>query len=216
MANLTSVGISAGVPNSGTGTVSTIDNIPALWDKGAGTGGSLTQRVTIDSSQLGSLGKQVDAGSTSVVYSSGSTLPGRAHTAAPSAVTDGQQAEIITDKVGKLISVGSIRDLKGEANLTLTASTAETTLIAAVASTFLDLYGLILTNISATATEVIIRDATGGGTARSFMVPAGETRGFMLPEGGAIKQATVNNNWTAQCVTSITSLKIDALYVRNI
>lgn len=51
MSNLTSIGITAGIPTLGTGTVSTIDNIPALWDKGAGTGGSLTQRVIIDSSQ---------------------------------------------------------------------------------------------------------------------------------------------------------------------
>lgn len=52
MPNLTSVGVAAGIPNSGTGTVSTIDNIPNLWDKGAGTGGTATQRVILDSAQL--------------------------------------------------------------------------------------------------------------------------------------------------------------------
>lgn len=51
MSNLTGVTLTAGVPTVGTGTVSTIDNIPNLWDKGAGTGGTLTQRVVIDSSQ---------------------------------------------------------------------------------------------------------------------------------------------------------------------
>ncbi len=146
----------------------------------------------------------------------GTTLSGVGHTAAPSAVSDGTAIPLIADKVGKLIAVGSIRDLKGEASITITSSTAETTLIAAVASTFLDLYGLILSNTSATATEVTIRDATGAGTARSFMVPAGDMRGFMLSEGAALKQATVNNNWTAQCTTSVASLKIDALYVKNI
>lgn len=55
MPNLTSVGIASGVPNSGTGTVSTIDNIPALWDKGSGTGGTLTQRVIMDSAQLATI-----------------------------------------------------------------------------------------------------------------------------------------------------------------
>lgn len=67
MSNLTSVGITAGVPTSGTGTVSTIDNIPALWDKSSGTGGSLTQRVIIDSSQAGSLGSAASASSVPVV-----------------------------------------------------------------------------------------------------------------------------------------------------
>lgn len=67
MTNLTSVGITAGVPNSGTGTVSTIDNIPALWDKGSGTGGSLTQRTIIDSSQMGTLGANTASASVPVV-----------------------------------------------------------------------------------------------------------------------------------------------------
>lgn len=55
MPNLTSVTVTAGVPTAGTGTVSTIDNIPALWDKGSGTGGSATQRVIVDTSQLAAL-----------------------------------------------------------------------------------------------------------------------------------------------------------------
>lgn len=143
-------------------------------------------------------------------------IGGVGHTANPTAVTDGQRANAMFDKLGKQIVVGSVRDLKGDASITLTASTAETTLIAAVAATFIDLYGLILMNTSATATEVVIRDATGAGTARSFMVPAGDTRGFMLSEGGAIKQGAVNTNWTAQCTTSVSSIKIDALYVKNI
>jgi hypothetical protein len=70
MTNLTSVGVTAGVPTTGTGTVSTIDNIPALWDKGSGTSGSLTQRVILDSSQIGSLGPQTSSSSVSVVPSS--------------------------------------------------------------------------------------------------------------------------------------------------
>lgn len=70
MPNLTSVGVTAGIPTSGTGTVSTIDNIPALWDKGTGTGGSLTQRVIVDSSQLTTVGQAVMASSTPVVIAS--------------------------------------------------------------------------------------------------------------------------------------------------
>lgn len=136
-------------------------------------------------------------------------------TANPTAVSDGQRVNLTADKLGKLVTVGSIREQKGRQVTTITSSTAETTIVTAVASTFCDLYGLVLSNTSATATEVTIRDATAGGTVSSFMVPAGETRGFMLPESAAWPQATANNNWTATCGTSVASLKVTALFVKN-
>lgn len=140
----------------------------------------------------------------------------QAKTANPTAAADGNGVVPITDKLGKQVVVGSIRDLKADAALTLTSTTTETTLIAAIASTFNDVYGLIVTNISALACEVIFRDVTAGTPRFSINVPAAETRGFMLSESAAYKQATVNTAWTAQCGTSVASIKISALYVKNI
>jgi hypothetical protein len=134
----------------------------------------------------------------------------------PTAVADGQVANLITDKLGKLVAVQSIRDLKGDAPLTISASIAETTLIAAVASTFIDVYGVIVTNTSATACEVVFRDVLAGTPRFSIECPAGDTRGFMLSESAAYKQATVNTAWTAQCSASVSSIKISALYVKNL
>lgn len=185
---------------------------------GNGVTGTGSQRVTIASDNTAFSVNAACAGD----VASGSTdsgnpqkIGGLAKTANPTAVTDGQRVAALFDKLGKQVVVGGLRDLKVEAVLTLTASTTETTLLAAVASTFLDLYGLIISNTSATATEVTIRDATGGGKARSFYVPAGDTRGMMLPVDSAIPQATVNNNWTAQCGTSVSSIKITALFIKN-
>ncbi len=140
---------------------------------------------------------------------------GIGHTANPTAVADAQRVAATFDKLGKQVVVGSIRDLKGMQATTITSSTAETTIVTQVASTFLDLYGLILANKSASATLVTIRDATGAGTPFVMYVPAGDTRGFMLPESGALKQGTVNTNWTATCGTSIDSLYVTALFVKN-
>jgi len=70
MPNLTSVTVTAGVPTAGTGTVSTIDNIPALWDKGPGTSGTATQRVIVDSGQLATLGAAASSASQPVVIAS--------------------------------------------------------------------------------------------------------------------------------------------------
>lgn len=143
-------------------------------------------------------------------------IGGLAKTANPTAVADGDVTHTMHDKLGKVIAVSAVRDLKGVQNTTITSSTSETTIVTAVASTFLDLYGLVLANKSASATQVTLKDATAGTTRAVFYVPAGETRGFMLDAGSAIPQAAVNNNWTVTCGTSVDSLYVTALYVKNI
>lgn len=185
---------------------------------GSGSAGTSSTAVVTVQGISGMNGLKVigNTGSGSAISAAPVTVGGQAKTANPTAVTDGQVVNATYDKLGKQVVVGSIRDLKADAALTLTASTTETTLIAAIAATFNDLYGLIVTNISATACEVIFRDVAAGTARFSIHVPAGDTRGFMLPESAAYKQATVNTAWTAQCVTSVSSIKINALYVKNI
>lgn len=140
---------------------------------------------------------------------------GQARTTNPTAVADADRTNFIADKLGKQVVVGSIRDLKGNQQTTITSSTAETTIVTAIASTFNDLYGLVIANTSATACNVTIKDNTAGTTRFVFAVPAGDTRGFMLPESAAHKQGTVNNTWTATCSASVASISITALYVQN-
>lgn len=182
---------------------------------GNGVAGTGVQRVAIASDNTVLPG--VGAGTT------GSTPPANASyngllakTANPSAATDGNLVGALSDKLGKQVVVGSIRDLKGNQFTTITSSTSETTVVTAVASTFLDVYGVIVENTSATASKVTFKDSTGGTTQFEIYVPAGDTRGFMLPESGAFKQTTVNNNWTATCGTSVASIVITVLYVKNI
>jgi hypothetical protein len=141
---------------------------------------------------------------------------GQARTTNPTAVADADRSNFITDKLGKQVVVGSIRDLKTQQITTITSSTSETTVLTAVASTFLDVYGVIVVNSSATATNVSFKDSTAGTTRFNIYVPAGETRGFMLSESAAVNQAAVNNNWTATSSASVASVIITMLAVRNI
>lgn len=104
-----------------------------------------------------------------------------------------------------------LRSTKLVQDTTLTTTVSETTIVTANATHALDLYGLILANSSATATTVTIKDSTGGTTRAVIQVPAGETRGFMLPMDSGIPQAAANNNWTATSSASITSLFVTAL-----
>jgi len=123
----------------------------------------------------------------------------------------------IVDASGtQITSFGSTsRDLKLNQVTTITASAAETTIVTAVAATYLDLYGLIVTNTSVSAVTVAIKDALAGTTRLNIAVPAGDTRGFMLPVDAAIKQSAVNTVWTAT-TQSVTSVIITALTVSSV
>lgn len=75
MPNLTVIGVTAGVPTSGTGSVSTIDSLLTVFgstalDLGSGTGGTRTVRTIVDSSQLAALGQAAMAASQPVVMAS--------------------------------------------------------------------------------------------------------------------------------------------------
>jgi hypothetical protein len=196
---------------------------------GANTIGAVTQASgpwTINATQIG--GTNVVSGVAGTFGVGGDTASGSndagypvkagavAHTTYPANVTDGQRVNAIADKTGALITRCAIRDLKGVQNTTITSSTAETTIVTAPgANIFADLYGLILANTSASATQVTIKDSTGGTTRAVFEVPAGDTRGFMLPADSGIPQSGANANWTATSASSIVSLFVTALYVLN-
>lgn len=140
---------------------------------------------------------------------------GRAASTNPTAVADGQVVNQMFDLKGRTVSVlGQFRELRSKQTTTIAASTSETTIGTAVASTFLDLVGLIISNTSATAARVDIRDTTGGSVLFSLYIPAGDVRGFSLP-GSSIPQTTVNTNWTAQSSASITDLRVLALFEKN-
>jgi hypothetical protein len=140
---------------------------------------------------------------------------GLAKTTMPTSVTDGQRVDALFTKSGKLVTVHALRELNGNQATTITASTAETTIVTATASVMNDLYALILTNSSATATVVTVKDSTGGTTRMTFAVPAASTVGFITTESAAHKQAAVNTNWTATSSASITSLLITAMFTQN-
>jgi hypothetical protein len=117
---------------------------------------------------------------------------------------------------GQVITANAPRGRKLHQKTTITSSTSETTVLTAAASTFHDVYGVIVTNTSATATEVTFKDATAGTTRFIISAPANDTRGFMLPVDAAFTQAAVNNNWTATCADSVASIEITVIAVKNL
>ena len=131
-----------------------------------------------------------------------------------STLVDSNDAEIGT--VANPLAVAlSTRANNSSQLTTITASTAETTVVTAVAATYLDVYGVIVENTSATGSKVTFKSATGGTTMFEIYVPATDTRGFMLTPGAGFEQAAVNNNWTATCGTSVSSIVISVLFTKS-
>lgn len=142
-------------------------------------------------------------------------IGGASSSATPTKVTAGQRVAAWFGLRGEQVCVGATRENKGKQHTTITSSTAETTVVTQIASIFADLYGLMLSNTSASPTNVTVRDGTAGTVIAIVAVPANDVRGFMLPVDSAVPQATVNTNWTVQSSASISSLEVTAYYVKN-
>lgn len=98
---------------------------------------------------------------------------------------------------------------------TTITNTSETTIVTADANYYLDLYFIVISNTSATAVNVTIKDATAGTTRFIIPVPAGDMKGFVIPSADAYPQAAKNNNWTATCSGSVSSVEITAKCIKN-
>lgn len=103
-----------------------------------------------------------------------------------------------------------------QATVTLTASTAETTLLASGGTgIFLDLTYLKCSNTSSTASAISIRDATAGTVRDTLVCPAqiGPCEGqvYRVP----FAQTTAANNWTIQAGTSASSIICTAQAVQR-
>jgi hypothetical protein len=187
-------------------------------------GNHATLAGTVASSKVNANVTQATAANlnaTVVGQATGSAVPanafyhgGIAKTALPTAASDGNLTGQMLDKYGRpVVLTNSIRDLVGSQTTTISASTAETTIVTAAASVFNDLTTIIVSNTSATATRVDFRDTTAGSVIFQLFVPASDTRGvaFSTP----LPQTSVDTNWTATCITSITDLRITAQFIKN-
>lgn len=142
-------------------------------------------------------------------------IGGQARTTNPTAVADADRVNAIFDDLGRLVVVPhQVRDLVATQATTITNSTTETTIVTAAASTFHDLTHLTITNASATAVVVTLRDATGAGTPCTYALAA--NGGIVLAYPTPKKQGTVNTNWTVQLSVNTVTVYIVAEYVKNI
>jgi hypothetical protein len=207
------------------GTVTAVTSITNALPVGANVIGGVTQSGTW-TVQQGTPPWTVNPGTAAnwAVGATGAAVPANADydgviakTALPAAASDGNLTGVMGDKFGRqVVLTGTIRDLVGTQTTTLSASVAETTIVTAgAAGVFNDLIMLIVTNTSAsTTTRIDFRDTTAGTILFSLISIGGQQPvGFALPI--PIPQTTAATNWTAQCATSTTDIRIYAVYAKN-
>lgn len=176
---------------------------------------SIAATVAVTESGTWNIGSSTATGS--AVPANAFYKAGIAKTALPAAASDGNLTGAMVDKFGRQVCLlGSIRDLTGTQTTTLSASTSETTIVTAgAAGIFNDLVMLIVSNTSAaTNTRIDFRDTTAGTVLFSLESIGGAAPvGFALPI--PVPQTSAATNWTAQCATSTTDVRIYAVFVKN-
>ncbi|PWU06090.1 MAG: hypothetical protein C5B43_02305 [Verrucomicrobia bacterium] len=175
----------------------------------AAQSGNWTSRI------VGNAGAILDAATAASVPANALYDGKRGTTALPTAVTDGQMVGAMADKFGRQVVIPTtIRDLVSSQTTTINNSTSETTIVTAgAAGVFNDLLSLVVINTSASALRVDFRDSTAGTIIFALYLPAGDTRGisWQVP----LPQTTAANNWTAQCASSVSDVRILAQFAKN-
>ena len=199
------------IATDSTGVLSVDDNGGALTVDNGGTfatqvdGAALTALQLIDDTVV-----THDA----TVSAAGNQMMGSALTTNPTAVGTGDAVRIMCDDQGRVVtSPHSVRDLVGITHTALSATTSETTVVAAGgAGVFRDIVGITVHNGGAALNQVTIRPSTAG-TAMFIFQLAADGGGTVFTPPVPIPQTTANNVWSAQCSVSgdvdITMLYID-------
>jgi hypothetical protein len=142
---------------------------------------------------------------------------GIATTANPANATAGNLVGFMADKAGRLVVTPvHTRDLTGSQTISLT-NTSETTMITAgAAGVFNDLATLVVSNGTATATVITIKDATAGTTRAVIDLPASiGVNNCIISFIPPIPQTTAANNWTATASITSNPVHITATFVKN-
>ena len=184
----------------------------AAWVSGDGTVIALLK--TIATGVLSTVPTTVQGGTAAdaAISYAPVTVGARAASSLPTAVASGDVVNQMADLYGRAISPSNLRQLRGSQYTSL-SDTTTTAIVTADASNMNDLYGLVLANEGADVVEVLIEDV--GADTIKFVIPADDTRGFMLPADSGYKQAAVNTAWNATKATGTGPVRVSALFLKS-
>lgn len=140
-------------------------------------------------------------------------MGGVAKSANPTAVADGDRTNFIADLAGRQIVGFAPRDLVTRGSATISTTTETSIIAAGGVGVFHDIVGIILTNTSATAVRVDIRDVTAGTV--QFSVALAANGGAVIMPNIPFNQTTANSAWTAQLSAAVTDVRVLFLAIKK-
>lgn len=228
--------------NNGTGLLATVSTVTNLSQQGGvaislntGVRDTGTQRVTIATNDLVPVSLAAETtkviGTARVIGNAGAIFDGatgaavpaniileglRAATANPTNATGGNSVAAMGDKAGRMvITAGNVRELVGVQTTNIVNSVAETTVVTAGgANVFNDLSCLNITNRTATAVNVTLKDATAGTTRAIYDLAA--SGGIVIPFPVPMPQAAANANWTVTLSVNTVTVDINVVFLKNL
>ena len=146
------------------------------------------------------------------------SLSGVARTTNPTATSDGGSIAASFDDVGRqVMTVHQVRDLISTGSATLTRGT-ETTIITAVAATFLDVIFVSGSNTSGNALRVDLRQDVGGSVIDTLVIPATNTAkiNYEVPYPAAATGGAITAKINSSGEISDSPVTITVLAARNV
>jgi hypothetical protein len=194
------------------GTITTVSTVTAV---SSATLAAETTKVIGTVRALGNAGAIFDAATGAAVPANVIYNGARAATANPTSATGGNAVGTMADKAGRaVVTIGHVRELVGVQTTNIT-TTGETTIVTAGgAGVFNDISSLVITNRTATAVNVTIKDATAGTTRAIYDLAA--SGGLAIDFNPPMPQAAAANNWTATLSASSITVDVNVVFVKNL
>lgn len=162
----------------------------------------------------GNTGAALDAAQGATPPANALQTSGIAAVALPTAASATDTVVPMLDKYGRSVVLPQVmRDLVGVQTTQIASSTSETTIVAQISGVFADITGLQITNQTATAVTVTIKDSTAGTTRKVYDLAA--SGGIVVHFSPPLPQATANNNWTATLSVNTATVDVNVDFVKN-
>jgi hypothetical protein len=175
-----------------------------------------TNKVSINASGQLSVKDAADGTTSATAPTTAIEVGGIAATSNPTAVANGQLVGLMTDKVGRLVvASGQPRVLVQTQTTAVASSASETTIVTAgAAGVFNDIVGFQITNQTATACTITIKDSTAGTTRKVYDLAA--SGGIVVPFNPPLPQSGAAANWTGTCSSAAVTIHYNVDYIQNI
>lgn len=143
----------------------------------------------------------------------------RAAVSNPASQTDGAEVPAMADHAGRfVVTEGHTRENCKSQQTTISASTAETTIVTGVPGQFHDLTGLIITTVDAAVATITIKDGTAGTTKLVLDYPNAASvpnTPLVIDFTPPLSQNATGSNWTATVSVNAGHVNITAQFITN-